>query len=142
MMDNTFGGGANSAALQKLMQQKMLEEMFGLKASERPILAAAAPVGTDPNGSWGVMGMRLFSATMTSPIPRLEFETNGKLLVHPDEIDVLVKFLQQHADEFRQEYEKAVLAAKDMEGAEMFATALGVDTKTVVADGTKGMARG
>lgn len=129
MMDSMSGGGQNGAMqaqFQKLMQRKMMEDFFGLKADEAPIHAAAAVAGTDPNGSFGVLGVRLYSATLTSMKPRLELETNGKLSVRPDEIHALVKFLQGAAEEIEAKYDEALEAAKNLEGAEMMGTMMGI----------------
>jgi len=130
MMDNMLGGGSSgmSAAMTKLMQAKMMENLFGIKGSQRPIHAEAEMVGDDPNGSFGIVGMRLYSATMTSPVPRLELETNGKLLVHPDAIPALVKFFQRIEGEFTAKYGLALEEATKLEGAEIFAAGLGLET--------------
>lgn len=125
MMENLAGSGSN-AAMQKLMQQKMLEEMFGLKASERPTLAVAQPLGTDENSSFGILGLRLFPATMTSPIPRLEMATNGKLSIHPEELRSLIGFLQSNVEALEKSYEELEEKAKGLEGAELFGAAMGV----------------
>jgi len=130
MMMDTSGGGSSgmSPAMAKLMQRKMMEQMFGLDASVRPIHVAAVTAGDDPNGSFGVIGVRLYAATMTSPTPKLYLETNGKLLVTPDVIPVLAKFFQSVEGEFSEKYSLALEAAKNLEGAEIFAAGLGLDT--------------
>jgi len=130
-MMNFSDGGSNSAqnaAMQKLMQQKMMEQMFGLKADVRPIHAAAETVGDDPNGSFGVVGVRLYAATMTSPTPKLYLETNGRLLVHPEELSSLQRFFQRIDEEFKEKYSQALEDAKSLEGAEIFAAGMGMDT--------------
>lgn len=124
MMQGMFDSGSNGA-VQKLMQQKMLEEMFGLKANERPVDGAAEPVGLDPNGSYGILGIRLYAPTMTSPTPRLELETNGRLSIHPDELKALASFLQANAERFATGFAEQEQAATKLEGAEIFGAMIG-----------------
>lgn len=127
-MENGFGGGSAGMppAMMKLMQAKMMEQMFGLKANIRPIHAAAEMVGDDPSGSFGILGVRLYGATMTSPTPKFEISTNGILSAHPDSIDVLVRFFQGIETEFQEKYAKAVEDASSLEGAEIFAAGMGI----------------
>lgn len=131
--DDGGSNGANTAAMSKLMQRKMMEQMFGLSAEVRPILAEAASVGDDENGSFGVLGLRLYAATMTSPTPKLYLQTNGKLLVHPDAINEVVRFLQRIELEFQEKYSQALEDAKNLEGAELFGAAMGMDTKELAS---------
>lgn len=135
MMNFSEDGGSNSAngAMQTLMKRKMMEQIFGLTADVRPILAEAASVGDDESGSFGVLGLRLYAATMTSPTPKLYLQTNGKLLVHPDSINDVVRFLQRIEKDFQERYAQAVEEAKSLEGAELFGAAMGVDTKEIAS---------
>jgi len=129
MMSGLLGSGSSggmSENVQKLLQQKMLEEMFGLKDTEVPMWQAAEPVGSDKNGSWGILGVRLYKATITSPVPRLILETNGPLSIQPEHVGMLAAFLQSRSKECEAAYSTALKAAKGMEGAEIFGAALGL----------------
>lgn len=128
VMGSMFGSGSNGGmneAMQKLMQRKIMEEMFGLKETEVPVWQAAEPVGQDKNGSWGILGVRLYKATLTSPVPRLILETNGPLTIQPEHVKMLSGFLQRIAGDCETACKDAQEKAKGMEGAEIFAAVLG-----------------
>jgi len=130
MMGNLLGGGSSGGMnenLQKILQQKMIEEMFGIKQSEVPVWQAAEPAGQDRNGSWGILGVRLYRASITSPIPRLVLETNGPLTIQPEHVSMLAAFLQRNSKECVDVYGEELKRAKGMEGAEIFGAALGLD---------------
>lgn len=129
MMENMFGGsGSNgqSGAMGKLMQSKMLEEMFGMKVQAEPVDSAGEMVGTDPNGSFGIVGVRLMPGTLAMPVPQLTLETNGRLSIRPSELPTLSRFFQSISERFETQYGEATEKAKELEGYELFATMLGV----------------
>ena len=119
------GGAGNMAAMQKLMQGKMLEEMFGMKVRAEPIDVAGEMVGLDPAGSFGVLGIRLMPATLALPVPQLTLETNGRLSIQPKDLVTAGSFFQSVSDRFSTAFDKASEDAKQMDGYELFAAMLG-----------------
>ena len=128
MFDASGSNGAGMAGMQKLMQAKMLEEMFGMTVKPEPIDMAGEMVGSDPQGSFGVMGIRLMPATIAFPVPQLTLETNGRLMIRPSDLKRCEGFFARVREQFSNQYEEASEAAKGLEGYEMFAAMLGVDT--------------
>ena len=127
MMNPGSGSNAGMGMMNKLMQTKMLEEMFGMKVSAEPVDTAAEMVGQDPNGSFGVVGVRLMPATIALPVPQLSLETNGRLSIRPRDLEAAAKFFQSITERFTTQYDEASEKAKELEGYELFAAMMGVD---------------
>jgi hypothetical protein len=121
-------GGAGMAAMQKLMQSKMIEEMFGMKVGAEPLEIAGEMIGQDPNGSFGVLGIRLMPATMAMPVPILSLETNGRLSIRPKDLETASAFFQRIKKPLGEKYDEAKEDAKKLEGYELFAAFLGTET--------------
>lgn len=132
VMDLMSGSGSNgmdpNSGVMKLFQQKMLAEMFGIAEHTEPVDLAAEVVGLDPNGSFGVLGVRLMPPTPTQPFPVLQLETNGKLSIRPKDLKALQGFFHQISERFETGYAEQQEAAKKMEGYELFGAMIGANT--------------
>lgn len=126
MLNESGLSGGMNPALQKLVQQKMVSEMFGINQVQEPVLMEASVTGTDAGGSFGVMGVRLMPPTTTQPFPRLLLETNGQLTIKPHHLKQLVGFFQRIEPEVERVFAEQQKAATKLEGYELFGAMLGV----------------
>ena len=124
MVNDLLGGGSNgagmNAAVEKLMTQKIMGEIFGVKQFAEPVAMEARVLGTDPAGSFGVLGVRLMPPTTTTPFPQLLLETNGQLTIRPHHLREAGAFFQSIAEQLETQFAEQQEAAKGMEGYELF----------------------
>lgn len=128
MMQGMLGGsgsnGPDNSKVMELMQQKMLAEMFGIQENIEPARMEAEVLGTDPNGSFGVLGVRLMRPTTTQPFPRLLLETNGQLSIRPSHLKQAAAFFQSISDSLSEDFKVQQEEAKKLEGFELFGAML------------------